>query len=372
MLTFGLLINPVAGLGGAVGLKGSDGADVQAQARERGGVGRGAARAARALRAAGAAIHHVSWLSWGGAMGADALTEAGVTGRVLGAPHAASTAADTATAARAMVEAGVDLIVFCGGDGTARDLLQVLGSRVPVLGIPSGVKMHSGVFATTPESAGAILRALAEGGLVRATEAQVRDLDEDAARAGAVHARFYGELRVPEQGGFLQHTKESGREREDLALEEIVAEVRERIDARGGTYVLGPGGTLAAVKAGLAMKATLLGFDVWADGEQIGTDVDAAWLAGRLPATRSPLTLVLSFTRHQGFLLGRGNQQLTPAVLRVIGREQLWVLGTRTKLLTLAGRPLALDTDDPELDLAWSGLVEIITGYQDSLFYRIG
>jgi predicted polyphosphate/ATP-dependent NAD kinase len=262
--------------------------------------------------------------------------------------------------------------VFCGGDGTARDLLEVLGSRVPVLGIPSGVKMHSGVFATTPESAGAILRALIDGGLVRAAEAQVRDLDEDAARAGDVRARFYGELRVPEQGGFLQHTKESGREREDLALEEIVAEVRDRMEARGGTYVLGPGGTLAAVKTGLGMDATLLGFDVRADGEQVGTDVDAAWLAGYLPAAPAPSTLVVSFTRHQGFLLGRCNQQLTPAVLRTIGREHLWVLGTRTKLLTLAGRALALDTDDPDLDLQWSGLVEVITGYQDSLFYRMG
>lgn len=372
MLTFALLVNPVAGIGGSVGLKGSDGADVQAEARRRGGRGRGAERALRALTTAGPAAHRAAWVTWSGAMGADVLDRAGLPGRVLGTSPVQTSEADTTRAARAMVDAPVDLIVFCGGDGTARDLLAAVGSRVPVLGVPAGVKMHSGVFATTPEAAGEILRALIEGGLVRAAEAEVRDLDEGAIRAGEVRPRFYGEMAVPEQGGFLQHTKESGREREDLALEEIVAETLERIDERGGPFILGPGGTLAAVKSALGMEATLLGFDVWYAGRQVGTDVDGPWLERFVAETAEAPTLVLSFTRHQGFLLGRGNQQLTPAVLRRVGRGGLWVLGTRTKLLTLGGRPLQVDTDDPELDDAWSGLVEIVTGYQDSLYYRMG
>jgi predicted polyphosphate/ATP-dependent NAD kinase len=240
-----------------------------------------------------------------------------------------------------------------------------------VLGIPAGVKMHSGVFATTPEAAGSIIAALVEGGLVRAAIAEVRDLDEAALRQGVVRPTFYGEMAVPEAGGFLQHTKEGGRENEALAVEEIVAEVAERVADHPGVYVLGPGGTLSAVKSALGMEPTLIGVDVLREGRQIGWDVDAPWLERRLALTAERATLVLSFTRGQGFLLGRGNQQFSPAVLRRVGREHLWVVGTRTKLLSLEGRPLLVDTDDPDLDQEWSGLVEIVTGYRDSLLYRV-
>ncbi len=371
MLTFGLLINPVAGIGGAPGLKGSDDAEVQGRARERGGVPRGAARAARTLAAMGGAARQVRWLTWGGAMGADVLGLAGLPATVLGEPGDPPSAADTAAAARAIRAAGADLLVFCGGDGTARDLLEAVGDGLPVLGVPAGVKMHSGVFAATPESAAAVLRSLVEGGLVRAAVGEVRDLDEAALRRGLVQPRYFGELAVPEAGGFLQHTKESGRENEALALEEIVAEVRERMEAEPGIYILGPGSSVAAVKQALGMEATLIGIDVSRGGSQVGRDVSAAWLERYLAETHEPATLIVSFTRNQGFLLGRGNLQLTPRVLRRVGRERLWVTGSRTKLLSLNGRPLLIDTDDAELDRQWSGLVEVITGYRDSLYYRI-
>lgn len=372
MLSFALLINPVAGSGGALALKGSDDRAALAAAGAAGLAGRGAARAARVLTAMGPAAHGVEWLTWGGAMGADVLQAAGIAARVVGTPGAPTTRADTVAAARALAAAGAHLLVFCGGDGTARDVLEAIGLELPVLGVPAGVKMHSGVFATTPEAAGAILVRLVEGGLVRAVRADVRDLDEAALVRGEVRPRFHGELRVPEQGGFLQHTKESGRENEALALDDIVAELIERIGAEPGVYILGPGSTLAAVKRALGMQPTLIGIDVYADGRQAGTDVDARWLESWLhdhPGL-APV-LVLSFTRQQGFLLGRGNLQLTPTVLRRIGRDRLWVIGTRSKLLTLEGRPLLIDTDDPALDQAWSGLIEVITGYDDRLWYRI-
>ncbi len=370
MLTFGLIINPVAGMGGATGLKGSDGARVQARARASGGRGRGSDRAARALAAAGPALHQVRWLTWGGAMGATALQDAGIGAEVLGQPGAVSVAADTRAAATAIRDAGADLVVFCGGDGTARDLLEPLGGRLPVLGVPSGVKMHSGVFAATPEAAGRVLAALVEGGLVAATPAEVRDLDEAAVREGRVVARYHGELDVPALGGFLQHTKEGGRESEPLAVQEIVAEIVERIEESPGDYVLGPGGTLAAIKSALGLEPTLLGFDVLRGSRVAGTDVNAGWLE-ELVSAGEPPTVIVSFTRRQGFLLGRGNQQLSPRVLRAVGRKRLWVVGTRSKLVGLDGRPFLIDTDDPELDRDWSGLIEVITGYQDRLLYRV-
>jgi len=374
MLKVGLLINPVAGIGGALAHKGSDDQELTAAARATGAVGRGPARALRMLAALGAMRSEIEWLAWDGAMGGAALAALGCPARIVGESGAVTGRADTITAARALRDAGADLLVFCGGDGTARDLLDAIDGSLPVLGVPAGVKMHSGVFATTPEAAASILTVLVEGGLVRAVLADVKDLDETALRAGEIRPRYFGELKVPEHGGFLQHTKESGRENEALALEEIVAEVVERIAERPGFYVLGPGSSLDAIKRALGMDATLLGVDVLIGSEQAGKDVDAAWLETRLVAAQAEgmeATLVLSFTRQQGFLLGRGNQQLTPSVLQRIGRDHVWVVGTRSKLLSLAGRPLMIDTDDPALDRSWSGLIEVITGYDDRNWYRV-
>ena len=366
-LKFGLLVNPVAGIGGSVALKGSDGAEIQARARQRGGNPRAAPRTRRALRALGSAARAVRWVTWGGGMGEDLLAEAGLNSQLLGAPGDPGGALDTQRAASAMLAEGVDLIVFAGGDGTARDLLQAVGCRIPVLGIPAGVKMHSGVFTTTPERAGELLARLVDGGLVSSVLRQVRDLDEVALRAGEIRPRFFGELRVAEAGGYLQHTKERGRENESLAITEISADVVERLASVDEAVVLGPGSTVAEIKRSLGFEGSVLGFDVWREGAVIALDVDTRWLLDRLDRA----VVVLSFTRGQGALLGRGNQQLSPAFLRQIGREALWVIGTRTKLNSLEGRPLLIDTDDPELDQVWSGLVEITAGYEDRLFYRL-
>ena len=370
MIRVGLLVNPVAGIGGAVALKGSDGAEIQQEAAARGGEPRGESRARRAVRAAGPVLGELRWLTWDGAMGADLLRSERLACEVLGAPGEPPGPADTRAAALALAEAGADLLVFAGGDGTARDILEAVGQRLPVLGIPAGVKMHSGVFATTPEAAGEVLVRLVEGGLVRSGRADVRDLDEAALRDGVVRPRYFGELLVPDLGGFLQRTKESGRENEALALGEIVADVVERIRESGPSmlFVLGPGSTVAAIKDELGMNATLLGVDVYRDGAQIGEDVDARWLEQELDA---PFSLVVSFTRGQGFLLGRGNQQFSPGFLSRLDRANLIVPATRSKLLSLDGRPLLIDTDDADLDRGLAGLLEITSGYEDRLWYRM-
>jgi predicted polyphosphate/ATP-dependent NAD kinase len=374
-LTIGLIVNPVAGIGGSVALKGSDGTDIQARAREAGAVPRVPERTLRALKAIGEKLQQIDWLTCDGSMGRQYLVEAGCSPRLLpGVHHPANGATkpeDTRQAAREMVELGVDLLVFTGGDGTARDLLEAIGDRVPVVGIPGGVKMHSGVFATTPEQAGELIGRLIDGGLVNAVHRQVRDLDEAALRRGELRPRLFGELKVSEEGGYLQHTKERGRENEDLAVLEIVADVLEHLTGPNRdvneAVVLGPGSTVAAIKHALGFEGTLLGFDVWRQGACIALDVDGNWLEENLDRA----VVVLSFTRGQGFLLGRGNQQLTPEFLRRIGRQSIWIVGTRTKLKSLDGRPLLLDTNDPELDRAWSGLVEIISGYEDRLIHRL-
>ncbi|MCH8141544.1 MAG: ATP-NAD kinase family protein [Proteobacteria bacterium] len=372
MLKIALLINPVAGIGGTVGLKGSDGHAIQSRAASLGGVPRGVERARRTLRHANAVIDRIDWVTWGGSMGALLFAELEIRGEVLSTPIGAPTAGDTRRAAQRFLVENVDLLVFAGGDGTARDVLAAIASKLPVLGIPAGVKMHSGVFATTPEVAGEVLVRLVHGGLVRSTLGDVRDLDEVALRAGQLRPQFYGELAVPELGGFLQHTKQGGRESELLALHEITADVVERIQADNRVCVLGPGSSVMAVKRALGMDASLIGVDVWQAGTQLGKDVNAEWLHDQIDIDhRQPPVLVVSFTRGQGFLFGRGNQQLTARFLKKIPRSSVWVIGTRSKLLSLEGRPLLIDTDDPELDREWSGLLEVTTGYEDRMWYRV-
>jgi predicted polyphosphate/ATP-dependent NAD kinase len=234
--------------------------------------------------------------------------------------------------------------------------------------------MHSGVFAVTPADVAALVLRLLEGGLVAVHPAEVRDVDEAALREGRIATRYYGELWVPAVGGYLQHVKSGGREVEALVVEEIVAGIGERVDEwfaahPGSAVVLGPGSTVAAIKSRCGIEPTLLGFDALRDGIPIGRDLDAAALDELIDART---IIVLSFSRDQGFLLGRGNQQLTPELLRRIPREQLWVVGTRSKLATLQGRPLLIDSGALDVDAKFTGLIEIVGGYDDVLLYRAG
>ena len=368
ILRVGVIVNPIAGVGGSAALKGSDGEEIQRIALARGA----ALRAGERLQATFAPLlsrsAELALVTWGGSMGADALVDLGLVANVLGAPTLPTTAADTRSAARTLIGHGIDLLVFAGGDGTARDLAQVVPLTVPVIGIPAGVKMHSGVFAVTPRDAADVIALLLDGGLVAADVAEVRDIDEAALRDGRVATRYYGQLSVPRVGGYLQHVKSSGREVEELVLAEIAEAVAERVAAHRGSIFLGPGSTTAAIKRRLDIEPTLLGFDVLRAGRLVAADADATSLGDNVD---TDTILVLSFTRAQGFLIGRGNQQLTPRILRTIARQNIWIVASRTKLLSLEGRPLLVDSGAIDVDARLRGIVEIISGYEDGLFYRI-
>ena len=372
MLTIGFVINPRAGLGGPLALKGSDhlpaGLAVGAQ--------RCAERAGRVLNQLQEHAARLSFITAPGPMGEALLAERGFHYTVApGLDETASTsakntsAADTMAAVEAFQRAGVDLILFAGGDGTARDIYSVIAPGQLVLGIPAGVKMHSGVFAITPEAAATVLELLLSGQLVDVRDQTVRDMDEEALAKGDIRIRSYGEMTVPEAGSFVQRVKDGGREVEALVLDDIAAEISELIEP-GVLYLLGPGSTTRAIKESLGMEATLLGVDAIADGRQLGADLDETALL-RLLDEYDKAVIVLTPIGGQGLLLGRGNQQLSPALLRRVGREGLLVVATKTKITALEGRPLLLDTNDPELDRQLTGFVRIITGYRDTILYPL-
>lgn len=367
-LKLGLLVNPLAGLGGAVALKGSDGA-AAAEALERGAQPHASEKAARALRYL-VAESTPELICWGGDMGEVAAAEAGLPARVVGYPAEQSSPEDTTEAARALFEAGADMLLFAGGDGTARDICAAVGHGLPVLGIPAGCKMHSGVYAVNPEAAGRLLAGLSRGELVNLDEAEVRDIDEDAFREGRVVARTYGTLRVPaESQQLLQQVKNGGGGSDELARTELAARIAE--DLEDDTwYLMGSGSTVEAVMEELGLDNTLLGVDLVRNDTVVAADSGADQILEHL-ADGAPARAVLTFIGGQGHLFGRGNQQFSPEVIRRVGREHLQIVATRGKLRGLEGRPLLVDTGDPDLDQALCGLVPVLTGYEDQVLYPV-
>lgn len=362
----GLIINPFAGLGGSVALKGSD--DVAEQAMALGAVPHAQERTRSALALLEGLDIEV--LTWAGDMGENLAREMGFSTRVLGmSDNIPSTAEDTCRAAEALRQAGVDLLLFAGGDGTARNICETLGEDIPVLGVPAGVKIHSGVYALTPRAAGKLVAMLVRGELVSVAEQEVRDLDEDAFREGQVRARFYGEMRVPSEHRYLQHVKNSAnREDETLVLDEIAAGFVEQMEP-GVLYLMGSGSTVAGIMDELGLDNTLLGVDAVLDGAVLAADCTASQLLSL--AEGQEVRIVITPIGGQGHIIGRGNQQLSARLLAQVGRDSLYIVATRTKLNELDGRPLVVDSGDSALDAQWAGLISVHTGYRDAVLYTV-
>ena len=351
-------MNPVAGVGGRLALRGSDDRGLIEAA-----LARGAAQAAgeRARTALAALPADVEILAAGGAMGA------GIAGTPITPAIRASTAADTRAAAIALAEAGVDLLLFAGGDGTAVDVLAAVGTRLPVIGIPAGVKMHSAVFGITPRHAGELAAAFAAGRVCGDAPAEVMDVDETDLRAGVISPRLHGFLRVPVAAGFVQSGKARSAPAEAAAQAAIAAHVVELVLGHG-VALIGPGTTTGAVMTALGLPTSMLGVDVVQGGRLIAADADEKAL---LALSGADAIVVLTPVGGQGFVLGRGNQQLSARVLRAIGPERLRIIATESKLAAFEGRPLLVDTGDPELDAALAGYRRVVTGYRHETVYRI-
>lgn len=372
MFKLGLIVNPYAGLGGSVGLKGSDGDEIRTEALARGAEPRAVQRMERALHIVAGFNSQVEVFCFADDMGETSARAAGFNTHVVGAAQQQpSSAQDTAAAANALIAHNVDLILFAGGDGTARVIADVVGTSQPVLGVPSGVKMHSGVYATAPEAAGEILKQLLTGTLVNIVERDVKDIDEDAFRNGQVRARFYGTLLVPEDSQFLQQVKNAGTERDELAQLDVAQEMIEQLQP-DTLYLVGPGSTTHLFLQELGLDGSLLGVDLLLNNELIATDVSAAQITAQLDQFSGAVKMIITAIGGQGHILGRGNQQFTPAILRRVGKDNIHIIAARGKILALNGRPLLVDTNDPELDLAFGGYRPVITGYRETIMYPVG
>lgn len=426
----GVLVNPVAGVGGSAGLSGSDGADIQQLALNLGAKPRATSRMVLALGELAARQPGLTVLTAGGSMGEDAVREAGLEATVVyraacdrataaetavpgatapgaTAPEATAqettapettavttTAADTRAAVAALVEGGATLVLFAGGDGTARDVAAALSNlalahpdvitstgaeTVAALGVPSGVKMYSGVFAVAPRAAGSTAAAWIDG-TVPTILRDVLDIDEEALRVERVAARLFGSMRVPVIAGRTQARKSSTLAGEHQAILAAARGAVNQLDEHG-TYAIGPGGTMQEVARLLGYAKGPLGVDIVRPA-----DLAAALAAGEAPeplmrnasereiarfARRGGLKLVVSIIGGQGFVLGRGNQQLGREVLSKLEPGDLIVVAPDQKLIDLRGQPLLIDTGDDEIDTRFTGIVRVVTGVATHSLYRM-
>ncbi|EAR10172.1 ATP-NAD kinase family protein [Reinekea blandensis] len=373
-MKIGLIINPWAGVGGSVALKGSDGPEIRNEALKRGAQPKANDKTAITLqelhaRSPDASIH---WYSAPGKMGEEAIrNEYGANLSLVVQPDALpeqTEASETYRAAEWLLAQSVDLILFAGGDGTARNLLDVVGERIPVLGIPAGVKIHSGVFAVTPHAAGDVLAGLLNGDITELHQEEVRDIDEEAFRSDRVVARYYGDMKVPVSGEFMQHVKVGGLESQDLVLNDIADWFIETMQD-DVCYFIGSGKSTATIMDALHLPNTLLGIDAVYQGQVVKADCSEADLLSLL--SQYPCRALISIIGGQGHIFGRGNAQFSPQVLAQLTRENIDIIGTKTKLKSLEGRPLLIDSSDPALDRAWAGLMPVMTGYHDHVIYPV-
>jgi predicted polyphosphate/ATP-dependent NAD kinase len=365
----GLIVNPMAGIGGRVGLKGSDGEKLQKEAISLGAIPESHNRTVQALKRLMPLKTGIQLVTYPGEMGENAAEECGFNPTVIGSITTGSTSAeDTRRAALDLMAMDIALLLFAGGDGTARDIYNAIGGKLPVAGIPAGVKIHSAVYARNPLQAGELAYQYLQGQTLHLREVEVMDIDEAAFRSGVLSAKLYGYLKTPYQRRLLQGLKSGSAPNEIASQMEIAHQVVNSMED-DVLYIIGPGTTTRAITTRLGLEKTLLGVDVLRNRELVARDVNEAMLLELVHGTRAKI--ILTPIGGQGFLFGRGNQQISPAVIKNVGVENILVVSTREKINSLRGQPLLVDSGERELDQLLSGHIKVITGYDESVIYKV-
>ncbi|MGK0372054.1 MAG: putative polyphosphate/ATP-dependent NAD kinase, partial [Glaciecola sp.] len=366
----GLIINPFAGIGGALALKGSDGAEVRKKALDSGGEQLAMQKASLALMQCLALKDQLTILTGSGDMGENIVRDLGFEYEVMHSNNTQTESEDTQALASKLLDEKVDLILFAGGDGTARNLCSVVNTLVPVLGVPAGCKIHSGVYAITPKSAGIVLRKVIKGELLSLHNGEVRDIDETLFRQGKVMSKHYGEMKIPSELTYIQAVKMGGKESDELLLDDISDYILEIMEDLPDTlFVMGSGSTIDAIMQQAKLQNTLLGVDIVKAGQVIAQDVTAQQLLSI--TTGKETKLVATIIGGQGHILGRGNQQLSPMFIKQIGKHNIMLVATKAKLHLLGDKGLISDSGDADLDSELAGPISVITGYRDQALYFV-
>ena len=362
----GFIVNPIAGMGGRVGLKGTD--DVLERAIQMGAKPVAPSRAIEFLRKLKTLQLEstITMITCPGTMGEDEAKIVTFPATNLPLPlKSKTTAEDTKLAVKQMIGERVDLIVFVGGDGTAKDILDAMRNvkMAPVLGVPSGVKMYSGVFTINPSEAAEVVKAFSEKA-TQLMDFEIMDVDENAIRRDRFSVGLYGFLRGPFVPMRLQGSKQVSPETLDEHENQMAVArfIVENMDP-DGTYILGPGTTIKCVADLLGVEKTLLGVDIYRD-EAVMKDVNERKIMQKIKDFQNTWIIVSPIGR-QGMLFGRGNQQITPEIIRKVGKERIIVAATKNKIRSIEGGVLRVDTGDLETDDLLRGYIKVVTDYRE-------
>ena len=361
----GLIVNPVAGMGGRVGLKGSDGEEIHRLALELGALPVSPGRTCRTLGILSEIKDEIELFTYPKEMGEDEAVFSGFSPIVLGSIESgATTPEDTVKAAGEMIDLGVDLLLFTGGDGTARNIYDVVSDSLPVLGIPGGVKIHSGVYAASPiKAARLVMDFVRIPAKISMQTAEVMDIDEEMVRRDRVSAHLYGYMKVPYERGLNQSSKAGSNPGEGVQQQEIASDVIYNM-IKDTVYLIAPGTTTKAVKDQLGSNGTLLGIDAVKNNQIVATDLNETAILKMMEQEQDTrFKIIITIIGQQGYVFGRGNQQLSPEVIRKVGKENIVIIATINKILSLSGEPFLVDTGDPELDKEMEGYIQVVTGF---------
>lgn len=373
MKRIGLIVNPIAGMGGRVGLKGSDGKETLELARKLGAVPECPGKALTALKQIKNNFKRdIQIITYPAIMGEHEARDAGFQPKVIGKTNPGETTAeDTIQAAKDLRGAGVDLIFFAGGDGTARNIFDALGEqKFAVLGIPGGCKIHSAVYAINPKTAGDLVVQYLEGKVKDLKISEVMDIDEDAFRKGVVTAKLYGYLHVPNEKRMVQNMKSGRGYSEEAALDQLSRYFADKM-APDTLYIVGTGSTTKKILDKLGEEGTLLGVDLVYGRKIVAKDVNEKGILDFLATSNGNVKMIVTVIGGQGYVFGRGNQQLSPDVIRQVGLENIIVAASKPKMLSLFGKPLLVDTGDEELNEELSGYRRVYVGYEDSVMFKV-
>jgi predicted polyphosphate/ATP-dependent NAD kinase len=365
-MKLGFIVNPIAGMGGRVGLKGTDG--VLKEAIARGAKPIAPKRAREFLLKLKEIITEAPMeiLTCPSMMGEEEAKKAGLPVEVLPMEiREKTTGEDTKTAVKLMVKVKVDLMVFVGGDGTAKDIFDALQScgEIPVLGVPSGVKMYSGIFAVNLSDAVDVILAFAQN-QAEIAEFEIMDADETAIRSDAFAVKLHGFLKAPFLPMRIQGSKQVSpetvdeKENQTAIARFIVEEMQPE-----AMYMLGPGTTVKRIAELLGVKKTVLGVDIYKNGKII-FDVNEKKILAEVENWQNTW-IILSPIGRQGILFGRGNQQISPAIIKCVGKQRIIVVATKSKLQGIDGGVLRVDIGDAEADNMLKGYIKVFTDYRE-------
>jgi len=365
----GLIINPIAGMGGSVGLKGTDGSDILNQCIKLGAEPESHNKTAKSISIFSSLKESFEIITCKGPMGESVIKDYAYKCKILDNKISGlTTPKDTIEAAKEMVNYGIDLLLFAGGDGTARDICDAVGTQVAVIGIPAGVKIHSAVFAKNPANAGELCRLFLLNKIKGFVEAEVMDIDEEDYRKEILSARLFGYLKIPFERKYLQNLK-SGSPPSDLYFQQAIAHTLCESMNDDYYYIVGPGSTTKAFMNKLGLEGSLLGVDIVFNKKLYGKDLNAKKIIEIIRKKKSKL--IITPVGGQGFILGRGNQQLSPQVINIIGKENIIIIATPAKLNSLNGRPLLIDTGEDNLNHELSDYYKLITGHDEFRMYKV-